>query len=203
MATPTATTPPSSPVVDVERAIATLVVAFSADPVVRWFLPDGPRYLATFPQLLRLVSDGARPTGTVDVLEGHVAAALWHQPGTTTDDDALAVLVERSTDPERLGDTFAFLEQLADHHPEVPHWYLGFIGVDPVLQGHGHGSRLLVRGLERCDEAGLPAYLEASSPRNRALYERHGFAAVAEVQVADSPPLWPMWRPAADTRRDA
>jgi hypothetical protein len=49
--------------------------------------------------------------------------------------------------------------------------------------------------LERCDREGLPAYLEASSPRNRALYERHGFVVVEEMRLAkDSPPLWRMWR---------
>jgi hypothetical protein len=37
--------------------------------------------------------------------------------------------------------------------------------------------------LSRCDEHGLPAYLEASSPRNRALYERHGFAVVEEMRL--------------------
>ncbi len=46
----------------------------------------------------------------------------------------------------------------------------------------------------RADVDTLPAYLEASSPRNRALYERHGFEVTGEIQVADSPPLWPMLR---------
>jgi hypothetical protein len=51
-------------------------------------------------------------------------------------------------------------------------------------------------GLARADRDGLPAYLEASAPRNRALYERHGFEVVGEIQAGDSPPLWPMLRPA-------
>jgi hypothetical protein len=49
--------------------------------------------------------------------------------------------------------------------------------------------------LSRCDEQGLPAYLEASSPRNRALYERHGFEVTEELKLPRSgPPLWLMWR---------
>jgi hypothetical protein len=49
--------------------------------------------------------------------------------------------------------------------------------------------------LERCDRKQLPAYLEASSPRNRALYERHGFNVVEEIRMAkSSPPMWRMWR---------
>jgi hypothetical protein len=49
--------------------------------------------------------------------------------------------------------------------------------------------------LSRCDAEGVPAYLEASSPRNRALYERHGFEVTQEFRVgADAPPIWGMWR---------
>jgi ribosomal protein S18 acetylase RimI-like enzyme len=97
-------------------------------------------------------------------------------------------------DPTRHQDAFTFMGRMGEHHPTEPHWYLPYIGVDPTRQGQGHGSALLERGLSRCARDGLPAYLEASSPRNRALYERHGFQAFAEIQVADSPPLWPMWR---------
>ena len=48
--------------------------------------------------------------------------------------------------------------------------------------------------LERADRAGHPAYLEATSARNKALYERHGFHAAAPFAVAGGPPMWPMWR---------
>jgi hypothetical protein len=48
--------------------------------------------------------------------------------------------------------------------------------------------------LERCDRDGTPAYLNATSPRNRALYERHGFRTVNELRTSDCPPLWAMWR---------
>jgi hypothetical protein len=44
---------------------------------------------------------------------------------------------------------------------------------------------------------GSPAYLEATSRRNRALYERHGFVTIGELTVADCPPLYAMWRPPA------
>jgi hypothetical protein len=48
--------------------------------------------------------------------------------------------------------------------------------------------------LERCDREEMPAYLEASSPRSRACYERSGFEATDELVLPDGPPLWPMWR---------
>jgi hypothetical protein len=57
--------------------------------------------------------------------------------------------------------------------------------------------RLLRAVLARADREGSPAYLEATSRRNRALYERHGFVTIGELTVADCPPLYAMWRPPA------
>ena len=64
----------------------------------------------------------------------------------------------------------------------------------PAAQGRGLGSALMAPVLERADRAGHPAYLEATSARNKALYERHGFHAAAPFAVARGPPVWPMWR---------
>lgn len=179
-----------------DKAIGTLAVAFAADPVIRWLLPDGGRYIAHFPRLLRLVGDVAAGAGAVDTLGSGAGAAIWIAPGTHLPEEEFAGLLQQSVAAARLDDAFALLEQMDLYHPEQPHWYLPFIGVDPLHQGRGHGSALLRTSLARCDRDGLPAYLEASSPRNRALYERHGFQVVAEARVADCPPLWPMWRPA-------
>ena len=70
------------------------------------------------------------------------------------------------------------------------------IGVDPSRQGQGLGSALLKAGLQRCDEEGLPAYLESSSPKNVPLYERHGFEVIGLIKPGDHPGLIPMYRPA-------
>jgi hypothetical protein len=49
--------------------------------------------------------------------------------------------------------------------------------------------------LDHCDSHRLPAYLEASSPRNRALYQRHGFYDLERLVLpANGPTLYPMWR---------
>jgi ribosomal protein S18 acetylase RimI-like enzyme len=186
----------TSPTVHRDRAVATVVAAFATDPIVRWVLPDADRYLATFPDTVQLMAGRAFDAGTADVSDDHAAAALWLAPDLAPDEQGLVELTQRAVEPERVGDVFALLEQMGEHHPDEPCWYLPFIGVDPTSQGRGLGSALLRRGLERCDADHLPAYLEASSPRNRALYERHGFAVTGEIRAGDSPPLWPMWRPA-------
>jgi GNAT superfamily N-acetyltransferase len=85
-----------------------------------------------------------------------------------------------------------------DHHPPGSYWYLQFLGVTPAWQGRGIGSALMAPVLERCDREGARAYLDATSERNRPLYERHGFQA-EDPFASRGPPLWPMWRqPASD-----
>jgi len=81
-------------------------------------------------------------------------------------------------------------------HPSRPrHFYLAFVGVEPASQGQGLGSRLMFPVLSEADAAGAAAYLEASTPRSRALYERHGFKVVQEMRLPlGGPALWRMWR---------
>ena len=64
----------------------------------------------------------------------------------------------------------------------------------PSGPGQGIGSALLADGLARCDREGVPAYLEATTLRNRALYERHGFVNTGIMAPAGGPTLWAMWR---------
>ena len=92
--------------------------------------------------------------------------------------------------------------RMEGRHPRrPPHWYLAIMGVDPQWQGRGIGSKLMRPALEVLDAEGMPAYLEASTPRSRALYERHGFAVTGEFNLpSGGPTLWQMWRDPARGR---
>jgi GNAT superfamily N-acetyltransferase len=80
-------------------------------------------------------------------------------------------------------------------HPREPHWYLEIIGTQPQMQGKGLGSALFRPLLALCDRDGLGAYLEASSERSRALYERHGFTVVELFNMpGGGPEIRRMWR---------
>jgi hypothetical protein len=48
--------------------------------------------------------------------------------------------------------------------------------------------------LEASDRKALPAYLEATSARNEALYARHGFHTIRDLPLPDGPALHAMWR---------
>ncbi|MEV1130180.1 GNAT family N-acetyltransferase [Agromyces sp. NPDC049794] len=179
-------------------AVGILTLAFAGDPVIRWIWPDAGRFLQYYPDAAAMLGEGAFAAGTADIAPGGAGAALWVPPGASDDSDAAADaaadLIVRSVDASRHDEMFGFLEQTQAHHPTRPHWYLPFIGVDPHQQGRGVGSGLMRSALARVDTDGLGAYLEATSERNRALYERHGFVVQAEIRSATSPPLWPMWR---------
>ena len=75
----------------------------------------------------------------------------------------------------RIGVASATYGAVIQLHPQRPHWYLSGIGTDPPEQGTGVGSTLMRSRLARCDEDGVPAYLESSKERNVPFYERHGF----------------------------
>jgi len=48
--------------------------------------------------------------------------------------------------------------------------------------------------LSGIDDAGLPAYLESSNPRNVPLYARYGFETIQEIRLGEGPVLNLMWR---------
>lgn len=176
------------------RGVATLTVAFVADPVVRWAWADQDSYLTYWPRIVEAFGGRAFDHGTAHGLGDGLAVALWLPPGVGPDEEAFMQVADESIDAEALGDFTGVLEQMDQLHPTTDHWYLPLTGVDPVAQGRGLGTRLLEHGLEVSDRDGLPAYLEATSPRSRDLYHRHGFTVAGVIQAGSSPPMWAMRR---------
>jgi GNAT superfamily N-acetyltransferase len=87
------------------------------------------------------------------------------------------------------------LAVIQKHHPTVPHWYLYYLATTAHRQSTGIGSALMRPVLQTCDEQGIPAYLEATTERNRALYLRHGFVPAEPLPLPrGGPVLYPMWR---------
>ena len=100
-------------------------------------------------------------------------------------DDPAGVAVSESDHDAVLG----VLAQMGDDDPTERHWCLPVMGVDVAKQGGGLGSALLRHAAERCDRDGLPAYLEATNPRNARLYAAHGFEELGVIQAGGSPPI--------------
>ena len=176
------------------RAIDVIVLAFAADPTVRWTWPDPHVFLEHFPRFVKVFGGDAFLHSSAYRVEGFLGAALWLPPGIQPDEVALTTLVESTVPKERLGDVFGLLEQMGRYHPTEPHWYLPLIGVDPAQQGKGYGAALMQRALAVCDRDHKPAYLESTNPRNVPLYQRHGFEVLGTIQAGRSPQLVPMLR---------
>jgi ribosomal protein S18 acetylase RimI-like enzyme len=177
-----------------QSVVAMLVLAFSADPAIRWLYPDPHQYMTYWPEFVMGFGGGAFDHGTAYHTEGFAGAALWLPPDTQPDEDALVALFQQSVDASQLEAVFSVLEQTDAYHPGEPYWYLPIMGVDPIWQGCGCGSTLLQHTLDICDCDQMLAYLESSNPRNIPLYERHGFEVAGTVQAGTSPPLYPMVR---------
>jgi GNAT superfamily N-acetyltransferase len=185
------------------RLAAALGLAFEDDPAATWIVPDDAqrrtlleRAFLLFLERIWLEQEECYTT------QSGAGAAVWELPGQWK----LGLGLQLRLLP-RLALTYRrftprlvrAIDALESDHPSQEHYYLPFVGVIPDWQGRGIGAALIKPVLDRCDRERLPAYLEASAPRNRALYERHGFEVTEEFRLGKgSPPLWRMWRaPAA------
>lgn len=189
---------PFAPVPDREqnRALDALVLAFTADPVIRWLYPEARQYLTHFPEFLAAFGGKAFAEKTVWRLGVFSAVALWLPPRVDLDGDAIVAVLTETVAPEQHEDTFAVLGQMDDAHPRFPHWYLAWFGVDGAVQGRGFGGELMKHCLRIVDEDHLPAYLDSPNPRNISFYERHGFEVTGEAQAGACPPVVSMLRAA-------
>jgi GNAT superfamily N-acetyltransferase len=183
------------PATDQERAIATITMAFIADPIVRWFIHDSGRYLKYWPGFVSAFGGGAFANGSADVADNFAAVALWVPPGVGLDEEAMGGRAAEAVPESEHEEKFGLLGQMDEFHPTDPHWYLPLMGVDLPFIGRGLGSALLRHATTRADKDGVPSYLEATSPLNKRLYERHGFEEIGVIQFGSSPPMWPMVRP--------
>lgn len=180
-----------------------LTDAFVDEPGLNWWLKQGAQKQRARARFFRaVVRDVVSPRREL-WMSGDEAAAVWCPPGAAAFE--MSPLKELLLTPfwlaiagrEGMRRAASFGAALAEHHPEVPHAHLVFLGVRGRAQGRGLGSALLKAGLAAVDAAGLPAYLEATLERNVRLYLRHGFEVTAEFDApGGGPHVWAMVRPA-------
>jgi GNAT superfamily N-acetyltransferase len=192
---------PAESAADHEAAAEALALAFAADPCWRHLLPDdatrGEKLLAYFTSELQTLVPMHRAVWVTDDGSG---AAVWAPPGRWRVPLGLTVREAGrmlGVFGRRLPLGLRTLIRLERHHPGSPsHWYLQYLGVEPRRQGRGLGGALLAPVLELCDRERIPAHLEASTDRNRMLYERNGFSLteVFPMPGRGGPPIREMWR---------
>ena len=187
----------------VTAATACFAAAFRDDPLINHFFADHStgwaaaetffrlllqaRLASSMPALVALhdgkVVGGAMGYDTREVDWPAPIAALWN------------ALEASSPAVARRFDAYGAVSE--KHIPEIPHYYLGVIGVAPVLRGTGLGSRLLRAfcRLSDDDPSSAGVYLETGHPANVEFYSRHGFEVRGNGQLEGGVDLWCMFRP--------
>lgn len=179
-----------------EQALATLVLAFAADPVERWLYPEPGQYLEAFPRFLAAFGGGSFAAGTAWRLGECAAVALWLPPGAGPDGEAIVTVLSDSVAAAQHDEMFDVLGQMDAAHPADPHWYLPWLGADASRLGQGLGGQLIEHGLGLVDASHQPAYLETPNPRTIGFYQRHGFEVTGEARAGSCPPVTFMLRAA-------
>jgi ribosomal protein S18 acetylase RimI-like enzyme len=184
---------------DHPRLVRTLAAAFADDPGWSHLLPGADReqrQRVFFASELRHLVPARRE---VWMSEDGAAAAIWGPPERWSV-PASAVLRQAPAMARvfgrRLPLALRYLIRIERSHPRGrAHWYLEFFGAEPASQGQGLGTSLLRPILTLCDRDKLGAYLESSTERSCALYERHGFEVVEIFEMpGGGPPIRRMWR---------
>lgn len=184
-------------VADLEALSHVIAEAFCDLPPSQWLIADRKARCQVFPAYFRIYLDQALACGLICTTPDRDAVALWipvgqHPPGPPP---GYADRLRAATIPWTRK-FLVFDAALARRHPAgTPHHHLGLLGVRPDRQGQGTGTALLDSYHQILDQAGTPAYLEASSDRNRLLYLRHGYTDLGPpIRLPGGPPMHPMWR---------
>jgi RimJ/RimL family protein N-acetyltransferase len=193
---------------DEVRSIAAAIAdGFVGEAVTSWLLPQRRRHrkrlrlLFTVELEALVLPHGGLVFTADDNGNGLVGGCLvlppdrWRMPNSVDGRTALRWLrvygrwLRRAIRAQRI---------MEEHHPDEAHYYIRWLAVRPGLRDQGLGRALLQPVLDRCDSERLPAYIEASSERSAALYERLGFVHQGVYELPDGgSPIWPMRRPAS------
>ena len=134
-------------------------------------------------------------TSDYDGAVSELPPGAWEMPKSFTGKEALKWMRAFGT---RLPLAGRVQRAMEERHLRERHFYIRTVGVRTALQGQGVGSALMQPTLQRADSAGLPTYIEASSERSAALYERLGFVHIDVLELPEGgPPVWRMRRPPA------
>lgn len=190
---------------ELEDAVVLLGRAFDADPLFQWLYPSASRRAGWVQWFMRVTLRQAMSTSTVFAVDdGPDLAGVVSciPPGSWPLGVASFVRAGIALPPSlptwrSLREGIAIDRTVLARHPDVPHWYVYVLGVDPGLAGRGFGGALLRHVIARADEAAVPAHLETTNPKNLTLYRKFGFEVVEELSIGAAPPAWVMTRPPA------
>ena len=186
------------------RAGEVLGRAFQEDPLWQATFLDSDRSKSLVAMFTAVVRAITAAQGIAETTTGVDAVALWLPPGKDLgrwsvfrSGFALPRFAIRlpASDRKRMMRVLRQLDTRKKALIAEPHWYLAAVGVDPAWQGEGLGSRLVLSGIRRAEEANVPVYLETETEGNVGFYEHLGFDVIEQVTaVGLELPIWLMVR---------
>jgi GNAT superfamily N-acetyltransferase len=171
--------------------------AFDHIPPAQWIVPDGQIRRSLLAAQFDIFVQHGKKFGVVDAAGDGDAVAVWYDnTGEMHEIESYSERLAAAVGPQWLPRFEAFDAELMAHHPHEPHYHLALLAVRPNRQSQGLGGELLERQHNWLDERGIDAYLEASTPRARDLYLRHGYEPFGEPYYLPEggPPMFPLWR---------
>jgi ribosomal protein S18 acetylase RimI-like enzyme len=183
---------------DADAVTDVLATAFLEDPVSTWLFPDRTVRERLHAPFFRVFVDLVLEGGQIYTVGDFAGVTLWLavDPAQPEEEGDLGPLFAEAVGADNAA-RFAVLDAImTKNHPHhEAHAYLPFVAVRPGRQSVGAGTALLRHRFAELDATGQSAYLEASSPRNEALYARLGFEAMSvSLDLPNGPSLQPMWR---------
>lgn len=189
---------------DKRQAVDVLTAAFYNYPVMQYILnqerPDYAnklRLMIDFFAEVRVVK-GLRPF-VMDMGDGPVAAALVNPPVSAMTSPELKQAFKdliKAIGSANVGKLNAYEEKCEEMEPEVPHYYLGMIGVLPEHHRKGY-ARLLLEHIHKIvdkDSGAKGIALNTENPNNVPFYRRFGYEVIGEADVG-SLHTWCLFRP--------
>lgn len=187
-----------------EQAAALLAAAFQNDPTYIMVQPDEISRLQMLVWLFERVVRYTLSYGQVYTTPSLEGVACWLPPGRThltalgllRSGLAATPLAMGLTAYRRFDAYMSYSDKLHEQNAPPSHWYLWVIGVEPVHQEHGIGSRLLQPVLAQASAEGIACYLDTGTESNVRFYEKHGFQVVERGNTpGQGVQVWAMLRP--------
>lgn len=184
---------------DVEPAVATIVAAFTGDPLISYFFREDPSASARFFSiLLRARLALAMPAFALQQANDVLGLAMGYDASRPKWPAALTAEWDQlEADLLALPARFAAYDAVSEaHQPSEPHYYLGVIAVHPSLHRQGAGTALMDAfcAASRADPDSAGVYLETSSDESLKFYLRYGFELRGEGRL-ETVPLWCLFNP--------
>lgn len=177
-----------------QRAISTIVMGFSSDPVARWIFPEPHQYLTYFTAFVPPFAGQAFEHGSAYCTDNFAAASLWLPPDVHSDQEALGALLPKAVAEADQEKIFAFFEQMGEYHPDraalVPPAHRG--GPGPAGKGlrlgatqarAGHFRPRQIAGVPRSHQPAQPPPLRTARLRG----DRRNPGRRLAADVADAP----------------